>query len=155
MNITANIVEIGASAFNGCTGVTELTIGRRVATIGGSAFYNCKALIKINYNAIECADLSTGNNVFLNAGRSGLGIKVKIGTHVKVVPTALFNSTSQTGADGSAYGYRNYKIHSPYIFNIEFASGSVCVKELVVTLSRIVLRLKRLPIMVQSRCGIV
>ncbi len=38
------MTSIGSYAFNGCTGLTELTIGNSVTSIGDRAFYNCTSL---------------------------------------------------------------------------------------------------------------
>ena len=42
-----NITAIGNSAFNGCSGLTSVTIGNSVTTIGDYAFRNCSGLTSI------------------------------------------------------------------------------------------------------------
>ena len=55
-NITAvtipdtKVVEIEGGAFEGCTGLTEVTIGKKVATIGKS-FNGCTSLATVTFNA--------------------------------------------------------------------------------------------------------
>jgi hypothetical protein len=44
---TAQITSIGDSAFNGCTGITEIVIPDTVKSIGSYAFYGCTSLISI------------------------------------------------------------------------------------------------------------
>jgi len=45
--VPESITEIGAGAFNGCAGLTELAIPEGVRTIGDSAFANCSGLKEI------------------------------------------------------------------------------------------------------------
>jgi len=50
------VTSIGDYAFNGCTGLTSITIPDSVASIGGAAFSGCTSLTAIN--------VSAGNNAF-------------------------------------------------------------------------------------------
>jgi len=122
--IPNTVLAVRERAFYGCSGVETLTIGSGVTTIESSAFSGCTTLTKIDYNATECSDLYTYNGIFYNAGRSGLGIDVKIGANVKVIPVALFCATTQTSTTHNDY----YVKKSPYIKTVEFASGSVCTR---------------------------
>ncbi len=44
---TYRVTTIGNSAFSGCSGLTEVTIGESVTTIGDDAFQNCSSLTSI------------------------------------------------------------------------------------------------------------
>jgi hypothetical protein len=45
--IPDSIMRIGASAFDGCTGLTSVTIGNSVTSIENGAFYNCSGLTSV------------------------------------------------------------------------------------------------------------
>lgn len=45
-----SVTSIGGSAFNGCTGLTSITIPDGVTSIGAYAFSGCKGLTSINFN---------------------------------------------------------------------------------------------------------
>ena len=85
-----SITSIGESAFNGCTLLTSVIIGENVQSIGISAFRDCTAIEEINFNATNCADLSSWNYAFYNAGQNGNGIKVIFGNNVTHIPACLF-----------------------------------------------------------------
>lgn len=70
------VTSIGANAFNGCTGLTSISIGNNVVRIGAYAFRNCSNLTSItipesvitigNESFFRCSNLTTvtiGNNV--------------------------------------------------------------------------------------------
>lgn len=42
------VSHIGAAAFNGCEGLTSVTIPSTVTRIGGSAFYNCRGMERVS-----------------------------------------------------------------------------------------------------------
>ena len=106
------VTSIGEYAFRGCRSLTSVTIGNSVTSIGYSAFNGCTALTTINYNAIECADLSDDNRVFSHAGQSGEGITVNIGVNVKKIPANLF--------------YAGHLDFTPKIVNVVFEENNVC-----------------------------
>ena len=47
-----SVTSIGAVAFNGCTGLTSVTIGNSVTSIGGSAFEGCSNLTSVHISDI-------------------------------------------------------------------------------------------------------
>lgn len=51
---TYKVSEISYNAFNGCTGITSLTIGRNISTIRDYAFNGCTGLYKVIWNAENC-----------------------------------------------------------------------------------------------------
>lgn len=54
---------IGAGAFSGCTGITEITLPSRLDTIGDGAFAGCTNLTTVNVEA-RSTDMSIGEGVF-------------------------------------------------------------------------------------------
>ena len=79
--------------------LVSVTIGSKVESIGSSAFYNCRNLTEINYNAVAVADLTNTSNVFYSAGSNSDGITVVFGESVTSIPARLFiyaNITSVT-----------------------------------------------------------
>ena len=108
VTIGNGVTSIGSSAFDDCSSLTSVTIGSGVTSIGNYAFDGCTGLTQINFNAIAMNDLSSGSNVFYNAGSNGNGIKLVIGKSVTKIPAYLFYSIS------------------PKLTSVEFESGSVC-----------------------------
>ncbi|MBP3688824.1 MAG: leucine-rich repeat domain-containing protein [Bacteroidaceae bacterium] len=58
-----NITAIGNSAFNGCSGLTSVTIGNSVTTIGDYAFRNCSGLTSVTIpNSVTSIGISAFSN---------------------------------------------------------------------------------------------
>ena len=69
-----------------------------MTSIGERAFYNCRALTEINYNAVSVSNLESSNYVFAWAGQDGDGITVNFGEGVSTIPSYLFNPYSSSYA---------------------------------------------------------
>ncbi len=68
--IPAGVTSIGSSAFNGCTGLSSVTIGNSVTSIDSWVFDGCKSLVNVNYTgdiASWCA-ISGLDNIPRNTG---------------------------------------------------------------------------------------
>ena len=111
INIPQSVTSLGQYSFYGCSGLTSITIPEDLVTLGQYAFYNCLELTEINYESKLCSDLTSTNYVFYNAGKSGTGITVNIGSAVTQIPAYLFYPIS--------YYY-------PNIINVIFENESVC-----------------------------
>ena len=60
------VTSIGYNAFNGCSGLTSITLPNTVTSIGNNAFYNCSKLTSITLpNTLT----SIGNNAFYNCSK--------------------------------------------------------------------------------------
>lgn len=77
------VTSIENSAFNSCTGLTSATIGSAVTSIGQLTFANCTALATINFNAVNCANISE-NSHWLQ-GTTSL-TTIVIGENVEGIP---------------------------------------------------------------------
>ena len=89
--IPNSVTTIGDNAFGGCTGFTgSLVIPNSVTTIGEAAFRNCTNFSSVEYNATDCADLSSGSP-FLNCGGTLI-----IGENVEHIPARMFSNTAFT-----------------------------------------------------------
>ncbi len=109
INLPNTLTTIGTYAFYNCASLTSVTLPTSLTSLGNSAFPNCTGLTTINYNATNCADLSSENNAFFKAGQYGTGITVNIGANVTKIPAHLFNSST-----------------SPKIKTLNFDSNSQC-----------------------------
>jgi len=97
VTLTDSITSIGSSSFYGSAGIQTLTIGKNVTTISSSAFYNTYGITQINYNAINANNLNSyNNNVFINTGKNGTGVTIKVGAEVTRIPNYLFNPKNST-----------------------------------------------------------
>lgn len=82
--LPGGVKRIGASAFNGCTGLTSVNIPAGVTSIGNSAFLNCTSLASVVWNATSIS--SVGGSVYpIFEGCSALTNFV-IGENVTALP---------------------------------------------------------------------
>ena len=88
--IPNSVTSIGESAFYNCNGLTELSIGESVASIGNSAFSGCNNITTLNYNAINCTNLGSNNNITGNTNIATL----TIGENVETIPNDAFSGCS-------------------------------------------------------------
>ena len=93
IQFSTTIESIGMYAFNNCNAITEIEIPSSVTSIGNYAFYYCTSLNKINFNAVNCADMDS-SGLFENAGQAGDGIEVIFGEGVTKIPAYLFGGSS-------------------------------------------------------------
>ena len=85
VTIGNSVTSIGMSAFDGCKGLTSITIPNSVTSIGYSAFYYCSGLTSIT---IPDSVMSIGNYAFYHC--SGL-TSVTIGNSVTSIGEYAFN----------------------------------------------------------------
>ena len=62
--ILNSVTSIGSAAFEGCTGLTSVTIGNSVTSIGDCAFEGCTGLTSVVWNAKNCADFKGTSTPF-------------------------------------------------------------------------------------------
>ncbi len=89
VTIPNSITSIGGVAFSGCSGLNEVTIPNSVTEIGETAFQGCTGLTEVNYNAENCTSMGSSDYpVFRKC--SNLKI-INIGNKVKKIPSYAFN----------------------------------------------------------------
>lgn len=90
-----NLKTVEANAFYGCTGVSSLTVGSAVTTLGNNAFGAMTGLRTVNWNPATMSDLSSGSTrPFYNT----TGVTAfNFGATVKRIPAYLcYNMSSIT-----------------------------------------------------------
>ena len=96
--IPDSVQSIGYRAVYNCSALSSVTIGTSVTFISYRAFYACTNITEINYNAINCADISTNQAAFYNGSDSNANITVNIGANVERIPARLFGSNNSENA---------------------------------------------------------
>ena len=94
-------------AFDNCTSLTKLTIGKNVRAIGKGAFRGCTALEELYYNAVSAEDFGSSNEIF--KGCATAGMKVVFGKDVMRIPSYFFYPA------GSG--------NSPVVLSVDFEDG--------------------------------
>ena len=124
--------EVGASAFYGCTGITTLTLGDGITSIGESAFRECSSLseVKIPKKVIEL-----GNYCFANTALESISIPAsvtRIGSYAfddctKMTDVVIEDRTAELslGSNGSSPLFADCPLDSVYIGgNITYNTSS-------------------------------
>ena len=95
ITIPNSVTTINNYAFYYCTSFNgTLTIPSYVTTIGTGAFSHCTSITQVNYNATNCADVTSSAKPFASCGGS-----LTIGNDVQRIPSYMFNEgTSFTGS---------------------------------------------------------
>ena len=98
--IDSSIVNLPASAFDGCENVLEITIPSSVKSIGASAFRNCKSLVALKYSdssSSEYIDLeritSIGNRAFQGCASFS---EVKLNPNIEYIGKYAFSESGLT-----------------------------------------------------------
>ena len=83
------ITGIGEGVFEN-KNMEEVTIPESITKIGYHAFYNCRKLTKIYFNAKNCSDCHSYGGTFYNAGADTGAVQVIFASGVKRIPGHLF-----------------------------------------------------------------
>ena len=123
---TYSVTSIGSSAFDNCSGLTEITIPNSVTEIGSYAFDNCSGLTEIT---IPNSVTKIGNGTFNNC--SGL-TEITIPNSVTEIGSYAFNNTAwyNNQADGVIYINNvlyKYKGTVPDNTSINIKEGAVSI----------------------------
>ncbi len=86
-DIPESVRVIESFAFECCSRLTQVTIGRNVICIRNGAFQGCKSLSRVRYNAIACRSTKGMHPVFLDCHSL---TQVEIGDNVVELPDDLF-----------------------------------------------------------------
>ena len=93
-----SVTAIFRGAFNGCTGLTSLTIPEGVTSIGISAFQNCTNLETVNFNATNCTTMGPTedyNHRFSVVFKDCPSLTtLNIGDNVETIPVYAFSGCS-------------------------------------------------------------
>lgn len=89
---TYDVFAIDDEAFKGCGGLYEITIPKKVSSIGGHAFKGCSSLRVVNYNATNCQSAAKRkDNMLYSAFEDCTSIQqVNFGNDVVNIPGYLF-----------------------------------------------------------------
>ena len=88
VTIPDSVISIGGSAFSGCIGLTSISIPASVTSIGNSAFKGCGNLAIVNWNATTCTRAGQSNYLIFE-GCSKL-VTINIGNNVTTIPAYAF-----------------------------------------------------------------
>ncbi len=80
---------VGASAFNGCENLTEITIPESIERLVDLSFADCSNLKTVYFNAINCTYMGSGNTI-TTFKRDSLLSDVIIGDKVTMIPSRAF-----------------------------------------------------------------
>ena len=105
-----SVTRIGDGAFDGCSGLTSITIPDSVTSIGAGAFESCTGLMTVNWNATATSAGSYDYPIFKDCSNLAT---VNIGYNVKIIPSYAFSGcsglTSVTiGSGVTSIGYRAF-----------------------------------------------
>lgn len=84
---------IGIDAFNSATNLERVKLGSGLKTIKKGAFAYTSNLLAIQVDSIKLDDISTGNNIFVEAGKNN-GMQVYFSKGVTHIPSYMFFPTS-------------------------------------------------------------
>ena len=90
--------------------MANVTIPENVTSIGASAFYGCRGLETINYNAKNITEL--GDTPFIYAGKNANGLSIVMGDKVESIPARLFGAKQSSVYSEGSYGIKSVVIGS-------------------------------------------
>jgi hypothetical protein len=124
-----NVTTVGDSAFQGCSGLTSLTIGKFVTSIGGSAFYGCQNLRSLYFQGNapnfggDLSQQNAGARAYYLPGAQGWG------STFGGLPTALW--TPRVQIIDASFGAKT----NQFGFNIIWSGGMPVVVEAATNLA--------------------
>ena len=121
VTIGNSVTSIGYSAFSGCTGLTSITIPNSVTSIDNMAFYECSGLTSVT---IPNSVTSIGDEAFRNC--SGL-TSVTIGSGISSIPSNAFSVKPRKTfwlTNTPPSGYSNVAGTINYVANDQYSSLS-------------------------------
>ena len=96
LTIPNSVTLLDFKAFYNCYGFTgTLTIGTSLAEIGFDAFFACTGFTHVNYNAINCADITSDNDGNYSSPFRSCRGSLTIGNDVQRIPSHMFYECNQ------------------------------------------------------------
>ncbi len=134
VTIGASVTSIGKWAFHGCAGLTSVTIGESVTSIGGFAFYMCTGLTSIDIpNSVTSIGdrafyhCSKLTNVTIGSGVTNIGAKAFIACSALTSITVSENNKRYSSVNGIIYN----KAQTELVYVLESISGAVTLPDTV------------------------
>lgn len=132
--VSKDIERIGSFSFSQSSFLTSIEIGEGVTEIGDGAFYGCKNVSEIIYNAPSLSNFERYHSTFYKIGDEVGGINLIIGNKVKRLPALIF-SADLNGLTSSSFKINNLTFEEESSLE-EIGSGafsdSLVIKSIVI-----------------------
>ena len=93
LSVPNSVKTIGTYAFAGCSSVTDLTLGTGLTSLGARAFYGENSLVSLHYNPTALPDFNGNVYIFASdydAVTAGGGFTLYVGENVQSIPACAF-----------------------------------------------------------------
>ncbi len=122
---------VGSSAFNGCKGLTEITIPESVEELENLSFAACSNLKTIYFNAVNCFYAGSGNNITAFMGDTLLS-EIFIGDKVTRIPKRAFRDLpclKKLMIPGNVKTIGSFAFASSALADVVVSDGVKCIED--------------------------